>query len=85
MKTVMSMSGRRKYTRTPSHVKRLRSEKNQAFPIINACIQAFDNEDYEHAYALAAEAQHSLAQFWATFNKYRGWQENGIKEEVWAR
>jgi len=73
------------YQHTPSHVRRLRSEKNQALPIINAMIQAFDNEDYEQAYRLAKEAQHSLAKFWSTFNMLRGWQENGVKEGAWIR
>lgn len=77
------MARMKPYTHTPSHVRRLCSQKNQALPIINAMIQAFDNEDYEQSYRLAKEAQHSLATFWSTFNMYRGWQENGIKEEGW--
>jgi hypothetical protein len=77
------MGKKKQYTRTPSHIKRLRSEKNQAFLAINTMLQAFDNEDYESSYRLAKEAQHSLACFWSTFGTYRGWQENGIKEEVW--
>lgn len=75
----------RPYQHTPSHVRRLRSEKNQAIPIINAMIQAFDNEDYEASYRLAKEAQKSLANFWSTYNMFRGWQENGVKEGAWAR
>lgn len=74
---------KRPYQHTPAHVRRLRSQKNQALSTINAMIQAFDNEDYQAAYRQAVEAQQSLANFWATFNKLRGWQENGIKEEVW--
>jgi len=79
------VSKRKPYQHTPAHVRRLRSQKNQALPIINAMIAAFDNEDYDQAYRLQKEAQHSLAIFWASFNKYRGWQENGIKEEVWMQ
>lgn len=78
------MSRTKPYCHNSSHVRRLRSEKNQALPIINAMIQAFDNEDYETSYRLAIEAQQSLGKFWATFNMLRGWQENGVKEEVWA-
>jgi len=76
---------RRAYTHTPSHVRRLRSQKNQALSIINAMIQAFDNEDYKQAYRLQKEAQQTLGKFWSTFNMFRGWQENGIKEEVWLK
>lgn len=75
----------KQYQHTPSHVRRLRSQKNQALPIINAMIQAFDNEDYEASYRLAVEAQQSLAAFWATYNMLRGWQENGVREEAWIR
>lgn len=73
------------YVRTPSHIRKLRSQKKQAFDCVNAMIQAFDNEDYEHASSLAKEAQHSLAVLWSTYNMYRGWQENGVREEAWAR
>ena len=73
------------YTRNPSHVRRLRSKKNQALSIMNAMISAFDNEDYNCAYHLSIEAQESLGSFWATFNTYRGFQENGVRDEAWAR
>lgn len=75
----------KEYTRTPSHVRRLRSKKNQALSIMNAMISAFDNEDYSCAYHLSIEAQESLGSFWSTFNTYRGWQENGVKEEAWVK
>ena len=77
------MAKKKPYQHTPAHVRRLRSEKNQALPIINAMIQAFDNEDYQASYRLAVEAQESLAKFWATFNMLRGGQENGVKEGAW--
>lgn len=73
------------YQKKPSHVRRLRSEKKQAIDCLNAMITAFDNEDYDHMVSLSREAQHSLAMFWGTFNQYRGWIENGVREEAWAK
>lgn len=73
------------YKRTPSHVRRLRSEKSELVQILGAMISAFDNEEYGRAYSLAADAQESYGALFATFNMYRGWQENGVREEAWAR